>query len=200
MCIRDSIICYAGDIEEGERALRPVREFGEPLADKIGPKPYLAVQSMLDQGQTDGHQYYWKTEYLPGLRDEAIDTITTYGATMTSPLARVLIMQLGGAVRDWDEMDMAASHRDAEYVLAINNGWADPADDEQQIQWTRDFWTAIQPFANVGAYVNFLTADEGEDRVRAAYGEEKYRRLAQIKKEYDPTNFFRINQNIQPDA
>ncbi|MFW5943553.1 MAG: FAD-binding oxidoreductase, partial [Chloroflexota bacterium] len=141
------IVCYAGDLEEGKRVLRPLREFGEPLADKIGPKPYLAVQSMLDQGQTEGHQYYWKSEYLPELRDEAIDTVTTYGATMTSPQARVVVMQLGGAARDRDEMATATSHRNAEFVLAINNGWSDPAENKRQIQWTRDFWTAIRPFA-----------------------------------------------------
>lgn len=194
------ILCYTGDVEEGERVLRPLREFGEPLADRIGPKSYLAVQSMLDKGQTEGHRYYSKTEYLTRLRDEAIDTITTYGATMTSPISRVVIMQLGGAASDRDEMDSAVSHREAEYVVALNNGWSDPAEDEQQIQWTRDFWTAIRPFATVGAYVNFLSADEGQDRVRAAYGEEKYRRLVTLKSKYDPDNLFRLNQNIRPPA
>ncbi|HSM56004.1 MAG TPA: FAD-binding oxidoreductase [Candidatus Sulfomarinibacteraceae bacterium] len=192
------IVCYAGDVEDGERVLQPLRDFGEPLADKIGPKSYVAMQSMLDQGQTDGHQYYSKTEYLPQLRDEPIETIVTYAATISSPITRVVLMQHGGAVRDWNEMDAAVSHRDAEFVLALNNGWSDPADDERQIQWTRDFWTAIRPFATVGAYVNFLSADEGQDRVRAAYGDEKYRRLVQLKNKYDPTNFFRLNQNIRP--
>jgi FAD/FMN-containing dehydrogenase len=194
------IICYAGDLEEGERVLRPLRHFGQPLADKIGPKPYLTVQSMLDQGQTEGHQYYWKSEYLTELRDEAIDTIVTYGATLSSPLARVLMMQLGGAVRRRDEMAMAASHRDAEFVLAINNGWQDPAQNERQIQWTRDFWTAVRPFSGGGVYVNFLTADEGQERVRAAYGAEKYRRLVELKNKYDPANRFCYNQNIRPAA
>ncbi|MDX1663092.1 MAG: FAD-binding oxidoreductase [Candidatus Promineifilaceae bacterium] len=192
------IVCYAGDLEEGERLLRPLREFGNPLADKIERRPYLAVQSMLDQGQVEGNQYYWKSEYLPGLRDEAIETLVTYGATLQSPLARVLMMQLGGAVRDRDEMTMAASHRDAEFVLAINNGWRDLRENEEQIQWTRDFWTAVRPFSTGGSYVNFLTADEGQKRVRAAYGEEKYRRLVKIKNKYDPANLFRHNQNIQP--
>ncbi|MDX1613346.1 MAG: FAD-binding oxidoreductase [Candidatus Promineifilaceae bacterium] len=193
------VVCYAGDLERGEQVLKPLREFGRPLADKIGPKPYLAVQSMLDGGQPDGNQYYWKSEYLAGLRDGAIETIVSYGATMRSPLARVIVMQMGGAVRDWDEMASAASHRDAEYVLAINNGWRDPADNGREIQWTRDFWTAVQPFSS-GVYVNFLTADEGQARVRAAYGEEKYDRLVQIKKRYDPGNLFRRNQNIRPTA
>jgi hypothetical protein len=155
------------------------------------------MQSLLDKGQTEGHQYYWKSEYLPELRDEAIETIVTYAATITSPLARVILMQLGGAVRDRDEMAMAASHRDAQYVLAINNGWRDAAANERQIAWTRDFWTAMRPFSS-GVYVNFLSADEGQERVRAAYGEEKYERLAAIKEQYDPRNCFRRNQNILP--
>ncbi len=192
------IICYAGDIEEGQRVLQPLRRFGEPLADKIGPKPFLGVQSMLDKGQPEGNQYYWKSEYLSQLRDEAIDTIITYGATMSSPLSRVIVMQLGGAARDIDETATAVGHRDAEFVLAINNGWRDPAQNDRQVQWTRDFWTAMQPFADVGAYVNFLSADEGQDRVRAAYGDEIYERLARVKAKYDPHNLLRRNQNIQP--
>ena len=104
---------------------------------------------------------------------------------------------LGGAIARRGEMDTAVSHRNAEFILAINNGWRDAADNEKQIQWTRDFWSDIRPFST-GVYVNFLTADEGEERIKAAYGEEKYNRLAQLKRKYDPTNLFRVNQNIQP--
>ena len=191
------IVLYAGDLEEGERVLEPLRDFGQPLADKIGPKPYLAVQSMLDQGQPDGRRYYWKSHYLTELPDEAVDRLVAHGPTLPMPLTRVLMMQLGGAVRRWDEMDMAASHRDSEFVLAINNGWDDPAEDDEQIQWVRDFWSAMQPFST-GRYVNFIPAGEGRKGVGAAYGEEKYRRLVEIKNKYDPDNLFRINQNVQP--
>jgi len=191
------IVLYAGDLEEGERVLEPLRGFGQPLADNIGPKPYLAVQSMLDQGQPDGRRYYWKSHYLTELPDEAIEPLVAYGATLPTPLTRVLMMQLGGAVRRRDEMDTAASYRDAEFVLAINNGWRDPAEDDKQVEWVRDFWSAMRPFSS-GTYVNFVPAGEGQEGVWAAYGEEKYRRLVEVKNEYDPTNLFRRNQNIQP--
>ena len=191
------IVLYAGDLEEGERVLEPLRGFGQPLADNIGPKPYAAVQSMLDQGQPDGRRYYWKSHYLMELSDEAIEPLVAHGATLPTPLTRVLMMQLGGTVRRRDEMDTAASHRDAEFVLAINNGWGDSAEDDEQIEWVRDFWSAMQPFSS-GTYVNFVPAGEGQEGVWAAYGEEKYQRLVEIKNEYDPTNLFRRNQNIQP--
>jgi FAD/FMN-containing dehydrogenase len=158
----------------------------------------VAIQSMLDQGQVDGNHYYWKSEYLAGLPDEAIETFVTIGATVSAAPARITLMQLGGAIGDRDEMAIAAGHRQAEFMLAINNGWRDPAEDEQQIQWTRDFWKAMRPFSTGGVYVNFLTADEGPERVRAAYGEEKYQRLEAIKAKYDPGNLFRQNQNIRP--
>ena len=191
------IVCYAGDLEEGERVLEPLRKFGQPLADKIGPKPYVAVQSMLDEGQTEGHRYYWKSHYLMDLPDEAIESFVSHGETVSTPLARVVLMQLGGAVGRQDEMDMAASYRDAEFVLAINHGWKDPAEDGKQIQWARDFWSTMRPFSS-GSYVNFIPAGEGQESVWSAYGEEKYQRLVEIKNDYDPDNLFRINQNIQP--
>jgi FAD/FMN-containing dehydrogenase len=109
-----------------------------------------------------------------------------------------VLVHLGGASRHLDEQALAVSHRDAAYVLAINNGWADAQDDEKEMLWTQDLWTAIRPFSTGGVYVYFLSADEGQDRVRAAYGEEKYERLVGLKNQYDPTNLFRQNQNIKP--
>ena len=194
------VICYAGDVSEGERIVQPLREFGEPLADLVGPKPYLAQQTMLDKGQPDGHHYYWKSEYVREISDGAIDTAVSYSAGMTSPLTRVALFHLGGAIRNVDEMAMAASHRDAAYVVAINTGWDEKANGEQQIQWTRDFWTDMRRFSTGGTYVNFLSADDGQDRVRAAYGQEKYERLVALKDKYDPANLFRLNQNIRPTA
>ncbi len=191
------LVCYAGDIDEGRRLLRPLREFGPPLADLIEPKSYVELQAMLDQGQPEGKRYYSKSEYLAGLSDQAIDAIVKYGADMTSPLGRLAVMQLGGAASRIDEMAMAASHRDAGYVVAINNGWEDSTDSEVQIEWTREAWSAIRPFST-GTYVNFVSAQDDQERVKAAYGEEKYARLVEIKNEYDPDNFFRINQNIEP--
>jgi hypothetical protein len=189
---------YVGNPEDGERVLQPLREFGAPLFDGVSLKPYTAHQKSLDPGQPRGHRYYWKSEYVYNISDDAIETLIAYAAHMTSPSSRLALFHLGGAIRRLDEQAMAVSHRDAEYVLAINNGWADAQDDDKEIQWTRDLWTAIRPFSTGGVYVNFLSADEGQDRVRAAYGAEKYDRLVELKNRYDPTNLFRLNQNIKP--
>lgn len=194
------VVFYAGEIEEGMRFLQPLREHGDPLADKISPMPYVAMQSMLDKGQPKGYYYYSKSEYVEDLNDELIDTFLAYGATISSPVTRVAIMQMGGAMKRVDEMATAASHRDANYILAINNGWKDSADNEQQINWTRDYWRAILPFSSGGNYVNFLSEAEGQDRVRAAYGPDKYERLVRLKNKYDPDNLFRMNHNIKPDG
>ena len=193
------LVCYAGEIKEGKRLLQPLRAHGEPLADRISPKPYVAVQSMLDKGQPEGNYYYWKSEYLAELTDDAIDTALAHGATISSPETRVAIFQLGGAASRIDEMATATGHRDAEFVFAINSGWKDPAAHERQVKWTRDFWRAIRPFSSGGTYVNFLSEGEGQQRVRAAYGSEKYERLVALKSKYDPANLFRMNQNIKPD-
>ncbi|MGD8792904.1 MAG: FAD-binding oxidoreductase [Anaerolineae bacterium] len=194
------ILFYAGDVKKGEDVVRPLREFGQPLADLVNVKSYIAHQTALDQGQPEGYQYYWKSEYLSQLDDEVIETAVAYSAEMTSSQTRVAIFQLGGAASQVDEMATATGHREAEYILAINNGWENPADNEQQIQWTRDFWREVQQFSTGGAYVNFMSADEGQERVKAGYGAEKYERLVEVKSRYDPNNFFRINQNVKPNG
>lgn len=193
------LICYAGEIEAGRQLIQPLREYGDPLADKISPKPYVAVQSMLDRGQPAGLQYYSKSEYLSGLSDEAIDTAVEFGKSITSPETRVAVMQLGGKMGRIPEMATAASHRDAAFVFAINNGWESPEDNEKQIEWTRNFWEEIRLFSSGGSYVNFLSEGADEKRVQAAYGsEKKFERLVDLKNKYDPTNLFRMNQNIKP--
>jgi FAD/FMN-containing dehydrogenase len=189
---------YVGNPADGERVLQPLRQFGTPLFDGIGVKTYTAHQKSLDPGQPFGHRYYWKSEYVYDISDDAIGTLIAYAAQMTSPSSRLALFQLGGAIRHLDEQAMAVSHRDAGYVLAINNGWASAQDDNKEIHWTNDLWTAIRPFSTGGVYVNFLSANEGQERVRAAYGAEKYDRLVELKNRYDPANLFRLNQNIRP--
>jgi FAD/FMN-containing dehydrogenase len=192
------IATYVGDLDEGQQVLQPLRAFGTPLFDGIGMKTYIAHQQSLDPGQPRGHRYYWKSEYLHDISDNAIETLIAYAAQITSPSSRLAVFHLGGAIRNLDEMAMAVSHRDAEFVLAINNGWAAAQDDDKEISWTVDLWTAMRPFSSGGVYVNFLSADDGQDRVRAAFGEEKYERLVGLKNQYDPSNLFRVNQNIKP--
>ncbi|MFP3855079.1 MAG: FAD-binding oxidoreductase [Anaerolineales bacterium] len=194
------VVFYAGDLEEGRRVLKPLREFGEPVADRIGVKTYNAHQSMLDEGQPSGKQYYWKSEYVTELPDELIEILIDHSGRLDSPLGRVAVFQLGGAAAEIDDMGMAAGNREAEYIVAINHGWKDPAQNSRQIDWTRRFWKAVQPLATGGPYINFMTADEGQNRVQAAYGKQKYQRLVKIKNRYDPDNFFRLNQNIEPRA
>ena len=192
------IVCYVGDVEEGKRVVQPLRSFRTPLVDGIKPQPFTAHNSSLDPGQPAGMRYYWKSEYVTEIADDAIETLVAFAADMTSPYSRLAVFQLGGAAQRLDEQAMAASHRGAEFIFAINTGWADAQNNENQIQWTRDLWTAIRPFSSGGAYVNFLSADDGEDRVRAAYGATKFERLAQLKNRYDPENLFQMNKNIRP--
>ena len=193
------LVCYAGDVDAGREILQPLRAHGEPLADRIAPTSYLTLQSMLDKGQPEGNYYYWKSEYLADLGDDAVDTALAHGATISSPETRVALMQLGGAAGRIDPMANATGHRDAGFVFAINSGWSDPAATEEQVKWTRDFWRAIRPFSSGGTYVNFLSAGEGQQRVRAAYGPRKYERLVALKQKVDPDNLFRMNQNIRPE-
>jgi len=135
--------------------------------------PYLALQSMLDAGAPPGLQNFWKSTYLKNLSDDAIEVFTKYSESITSPLSQVHLQHLEGAVSTVGEDDMAFSHRDAAYVLNIVSKWENPNESEKHIQWTRDFEIAMRPFSTGGVYVNFL-GEEGEERVRAAYGPIKY--------------------------
>lgn len=190
------IVCYNGPIEDGERALAPLRAFGPPLADMVQPMPYTAQQMMLDEGFPSGMQVYWRSDFLRQLDDAAIDTLVEHYAGITSPLSALLLEQFGGAVRRVGTDETAFVHRDADFNLAIIGRWADPAEAERHIAWARGVHSAITPYTT-GAYVNYL-GEEGEDRVRAAYGAGIYDRLVAVKNEYDPSNLFRSNQNIKP--
>ncbi|MFL5759746.1 MAG: FAD-binding oxidoreductase [Thermomicrobiales bacterium] len=191
------VICYHGPLDEGERVLRPLREFGPPLADQVGPMPYIALQTMLDEAFPSGLPVYWRSHFLTDINDEAIAIVVDRFSRVPSPLTAVLFEQFGGAVARVGGDDTAFAHRDAKYNLAIISRWPDPAMADENIAWTRELWTEMQPFAR-GVYVNYLGIGEQEDRVRAAYGDAKYARLAALKKQYDPTNQFRFNQNIKP--
>jgi FAD/FMN-containing dehydrogenase len=192
-------VCYTGDAQTGEKVLKPLREFGPPIEDTVRIMPYGKLQSMLDPGAPPHLQNYWKSSYLEQLSDEAVEVLAVWSEGMTSPLSQVHLQHLGGAVRSAGEDETAFSHRDALCALNIVTKWVDPRDAEKHIQWTRDFEAAMRPFSTGGVYVNFL-GEEGEDRVKAAYGPAKYARLAALKKKYDPANFFRMNQNIKPEG
>lgn len=190
--------CYAGAPQEGLEVVRPLKEFGNPIADLLEPKTYLALQSMFDPFVPHGWHRYWKSVELPPLTDDAIDTLVEHAPAQTSPKSYCIVFQLGGALNRVGAEQTAYSQRDAAHNVNINAVWTeDDPEAERHITWARDFYDAMQPHARRRVYVNFL-GDEGQDRVRAAYGEHNYERLARLKRVYDPTNLFRLNQNIEP--
>jgi FAD/FMN-containing dehydrogenase len=192
--------CYAGPIEQGAKVVRPLKAFGSPLVDLLEPKPYLTLQAMFNLSVPHGWHYYWKSWELPPLSDEAIDTLVEHASKLTSPRSYCIIFQLGGALSRVGENETAFSQRDAAHNVNINGVWLEDDEEPQRhVEWTREFFAALEPLAPGRVYVNFL-GDEGQDRVRAAYGDEKYERLVALKMKYDPTNFFRLNQNIEPRA
>jgi FAD/FMN-containing dehydrogenase len=191
-------VCYAGPVERGEEILAPLRRFGRPLVDAVGPRPYVELQSLFNAGVPHGWHYYWKSWELPPLQDAAIDTLVEQAQRITSPRSYVIVFQLGGALARVGENDTAFGQRDAAHDVNINAVWlpGDPTRDEH-VRWTRECYAALEPFATGRTYVNFL-ADEGQQRVRAAYGEQRYARLVALKRAHDPDNVFRLNQNIDP--
>jgi FAD/FMN-containing dehydrogenase len=193
-------VSYNGAIEEGERILKPLREFGPPLADMISPMRYVQIQRMMDDGFPAGRQNYWKSNFLKGLGTQAINVIINHVAKAPSPHSAVAIEQFSGAVNRVSINDTAFNYRDARYNLLIVGIWTDAAAKADNVRWVRELWDAMAPYSSGGVYVNYLgqEADEGAERVKSAYGAEKYARLVALKQKYDPTNLFRLNQNIKP--
>jgi FAD/FMN-containing dehydrogenase len=190
------VVCFNGSLEEAESVLGPVRSFGPPLADTIEEVRYVDFQSSMDEGFPPGMQVYWRSDFLDDLSDDAIDAMIAHFDNVTSPLSVVMLEQFGGAVKDVPAGATAFPHRSSDYNLAIISRWEDPTEADTHIGWTRKLHDAITPFAS-GVYVNYLS-DEGEDRIRAAYGTATYDRLADLKMRYDPDNLFQLNQNIKP--
>jgi hypothetical protein len=190
--------CYVGPLELGEQALRPIRSFGRPVADSVRPMSYPEVQSMFDPGFPAGRLNYWKGSVLPELHDEAIDILVAQAAAVPSPLSAWALEPFGGATGRVGSGETAFPHRGARYNLVIVGIWTDPAETAKNTRWTRELWSAMQPFSSEAVYVNYLDTDE-EDRVPEAYGAATYQRLRRLKERYDPGNFFRVNQNIRPE-
>ena len=189
--------CYCGDVNFGNGIVQPLRSMAAPIVDLIQPMPYTALQSMLDETAPAGLQNYWKSAYLQPFGNEFIETAISRFDSVPSPLSAIHIHQLGGAVRRVGDNATAIGNRNAAFVANIVSMWASTDDSERNIRWTRDTFDAFEKFSEAGAYVNFLGEDEN-NRIRATYGEEKYKRLLQLKTKYDHTNFFQLNQNIRP--
>ncbi len=185
---------------EGERVLQPLRAYGPPIADQLGPMPYAALQSIVENFNPRGMRKYWKTHYMKSLSDDAIRKLLDHFASAPSPHSHAVVYSIGGgaAGRVADD-ETAVAYRNMRCALVLIGMWENPAEDERNIRWVRDYWDAMRPFAAGGFYINYET-DAEADKVKAAYGAEKYDRLAAIKKKYDPTNLFRHNQNIKPAA
>ena len=188
--------CYCGDIEKGEAVMKPLHEFGTPVADLIQPIPYLQMQSMLDAGFPKGNRYYWKSGFLKELSDDVIDVIVSHMESNPSPGSATILEMYGGVASHEPEGGSAYPHRQSEFDLVIISNWPDKQEDDKNIHWTRNIWEALQPYLSHKAYVNALGV-EGADRVKEAYGD-NYQKLAELKRKYDPDNFFRMNQNIPP--
>jgi FAD/FMN-containing dehydrogenase len=191
------VACYAGPVEEGERVVRPLKQFGSPVLDLCQPKPFLAHQQMFDPSFRHGWWYYVRSCDIAELTDDVIDVVVEHGRRITSPISSVALWQMGGAVARVPDGETAFNGRSAGFTFNIN-GNSETADGfETERAWARDYWTALAPH-HTSVYVNFLM-EEGEDRVRQAYGAERYDRLKTLKRKYDATNLFRRNQNIRPD-
>jgi hypothetical protein len=191
------VSCYAGPVEDGERVVQPLRTFGTPVLDACAPKPFIAHQASLDPSFERGWWYYVRSCDVAELNDDVIDITVEHCNRITSPITSIALWQMGGAVSRMGEDDTAFNGRKAGHTFNINGNVYDGEGFDEQREWVRTFWTDLGPH-HAGVYVNFLW-EEGEERVREAYGPAKYDRLKALKQKYDPGNLFRLNQNIPPD-
>lgn len=190
------VICYAGPVEEGERLVRPLRRFGSPVVDLCAPKPFLVHQASFDPSFEPGRWYYVRSCDVAGLTDDVIDVMAEFGRTIRSPISSIALWQMGGAVARVGEDETAFKGRGAGFTFNINGNTPTADGFEEERAWARAYWAALEPH-HMGVYVNFLM-EEGDERIRAAYGAGTYDRLQALKRRWDPGNVFRLNQNIRP--
>jgi hypothetical protein len=193
--------CYAGSVEDGERAVRGLRRFGTPLVDLLSPTPYAAFQGGLDDTVLHGWHYYWKAADLAGLSDDVIAVVADHAFAAGSPRSYAAMFHLGGAVARAPRDATAYAGRDVAHNIVIDAVRLPGEPGERvaaEAAWARRFLEALQPHRAGGVYVNFLDADDDSSRIREAYGDRIYRRLAEVKARYDPDNVFHHNKNIPP--
>ena len=189
-------IFYAGVVAEGQKLVERLRTFGDVLGEHIGAQPYTQWQKAFDPLLAPGARNYWKSHNFTELSDGAFDAIIEYAGKLPSPQCEIFIGHIAGVANRVAPDATAYTHRDAKFVLNVHGRWDSPAQDASGVEWARAFFNASAPYASAGAYVNFMTEEEG-NRVAAAYGS-NYDRLVQIKRRYDPENVFHLNQNIKP--
>ncbi|MEQ1729836.1 MAG: BBE domain-containing protein, partial [Vicinamibacterales bacterium] len=190
-------VCYAGPVSDGERLMAPLRAVGAPVGDILQRRTYQSQQSLLDATQPNGRRYYWKSEYLPAMSLEALAKQRQHAARIVSPHASILIFPVDGPLNARPADHSAVGNRDAGAVFNIQGSWERAEDDAVNVEWARSTWRDIRPLSTGGTYVNFLTEEEGDERIRAAYGA-NYARLVDVKTAWDPDNLFAANKNIAP--
>jgi hypothetical protein len=191
------ITFFTGPLDEGERLIAPIKKFGAPVGDMVQRRTYVSQQSLLDPTQPKGRRYYWKSEYLPGQDADLLAAATEHASRVPSIHSAVAVFPLGGALNRLPDSHSPVGNRDAGSLFNVTGSWESAADDGANIEWVRSTWQDLRRFSTGGTYVNFLTEEEGADRIRSAYGQH-YERLAAIKAKWDPTNLFRVNKNIAP--
>lgn len=190
-------VCHSGKVSEGEKMVAPIKAFGSPVGDIIQRRPYISQQSLLDATQPKGRRYYWKSEYLPRLEPALLGTAIKHAQAIVSPHSAVILFPIDGALNRRAEDHSAVGNRNTAWVLNIAASWEKTEDDHANVEWARAAWRDLRRFSTGGTYVNFLTEEEGDERIRAAYGN-NYQRLAEVKSKWDPDNLFRMNKNIAP--
>jgi FAD/FMN-containing dehydrogenase len=191
------LACYSGKPEEGEKAVAPIKSFGNPIGDMLVRRPYTQMQSLLDATQPKGRRNYWKSEYLPRVEPSLCEKLIDHAAKIRSPHSSIGLMHIGGALNSLNDDHSPVGNRDAHYVLNLAGSWEQAGEDRANIEWAREAWHDIKSFSTGGTYINFLTEDEGPERTKAALGK-GLQRLAEVKARWDPENVFRTNRNIKP--
>jgi FAD/FMN-containing dehydrogenase len=190
------VTCWSGPVDQGEAALKPLRDVAPVVAEHVGPMPYPALNSAFDALVPPGLQHYWKANFVSELTDDAIEAHLEHGPKVPVVNSTVHIYPINGAVNRVGSDETAFAYRDATFAAVIAGMWPDAADNEDNIKWVRDYYDATAPLSEEGAYVNFMAGDD-QDRVKVSY-RGNYDRLVDVKRKYDPDNLFRLNQNIQP--
>jgi FAD/FMN-containing dehydrogenase len=190
-------VCHSGDLDKGERLVKPIKALGSPVGDIVQRRSYVSQQSLLDATQPNGRRYYWKSEYLREHDPAFFEAAWQHARRAPSPHSAILSFPLSGALNRLPVGHSPMGNRDAHAVLNVAGSWEKAEDDAANVAWVRDSWQELRRFSTGGTYVNFLTEEEGTDRIRAAYGA-NYEQLARVKAAWDPANLFRTNKNIAP--
>jgi FAD/FMN-containing dehydrogenase len=191
------LVCHTGPVANAEAEVARIKSFGSPVGDVVQRRTYVSQQSLLDASQPAGRRYYWKSEYLPGVDKDLFVKFLDHASRLRSPHSALILFPLAGALMNLPADHSPVGNRNASFVLNITGAWDDAASDEANIEWVRATWESLKEFSTGGTYINFQTEDEGDDRLRSAYGDH-YDRLVEIKTKWDPGNLFHLNRNIRP--